>query len=116
MMKVINRVPRLLAPRIPYMAVIEHSGRKSGNIYRTPVMAFVEGRDLSVVLNYGPHSDWVRNVLAAGSADVMHRGKRYRLTDPRVIPIDSAELPSVVQTMRARDRSALHGFLLVSAE
>lgn len=90
--------------------------RKSGNIYRTPVMAFVEGRDLSVVLNYGTQSEWVRNVIAAGSADVVHRGKRYQLTGPRVVSTVSAELPPFMQAMRVRDRSALHGVLLGSTE
>ncbi len=114
LMKAINHVPLLLAPHLPYMAVIEHTGRKSGNVYRTPVMAFVDGQDLSVVLNYGQHSDWVRNVLAASAADVVHRGRRYRLTGPRIVPTDSAEMPPAVQAMRARDRSALRGVLLVS--
>ncbi|OBJ81078.1 hypothetical protein A9W96_29475 [Mycobacterium sp. 1245852.3] len=113
-MKVINVVPKLVAPRMPHMAVIEHTGRSSGNLYRTPVMAFVEGDAISIVLNYGTTSDWVRNVQAAGSADVVHQGRRYRLTDPRVIPTGSAELPPVVRAMRAKDRSALHGVLAAS--
>lgn len=83
---VTNPLQRLWAPWLPYMAIIEHTGRKSGRPYRTPVMAFVDTKSVSVVLNYGEHSDWVRNVRAAGAADVVHRGKRYRLTAPRIIP------------------------------
>lgn len=83
---VTNPLQRLWAPWLPYMAVIEHTGRKSGRPYRTPVMAFVDDRSVSVVLNYGEHSDWVRNVRAAGIAEVVHRGRRYRLTEPRIIP------------------------------
>lgn len=83
---VTNPLQRLWAPWLPYMAVIEHTGRKSGKPYRTPVMAFVDDRSVSVVLNYGEHSDWVRNVRAAGIAEVVHRGRRYRLTEPRIIP------------------------------
>ncbi|HJT95569.1 MAG TPA: nitroreductase family deazaflavin-dependent oxidoreductase [Mycobacterium sp.] len=94
--RVTNPVQRLWAHRLPYMAVIEHVGRKSGNSYRTPVMAFVEGSELSVVLNYGAKSDWVSNVQAAGSAGVVHRGRRYRLTDPRVVPIDPPELHGIL--------------------
>lgn len=109
--RVTNPVQRLWAPRLPYMAVIEHTGRKSGNTYRTPVMAFVDGGALSVVLNYGATSDWVRNVQATGSAGVVHRGKHYRLTDPRVIPVDSLELPSGVRAIGTSARSALHGTL-----
>ncbi len=83
---VTNPLQRLWAPWLPYMAVIEHTGRKSGNPYRTPVMAFIDDKSVSVVLNYGEKSDWVRNVQAAGSAGVVHRGRRYQLTNPRIIP------------------------------
>jgi deazaflavin-dependent oxidoreductase (nitroreductase family) len=83
---VTNPLQRLWAPYLPYMAIIEHIGRKSGRAYRTPVMAFVDARSILVVLNYGAQSDWVRNVRAAGSAGARHRGRRYRLINPRVIP------------------------------
>lgn len=106
-----NPAAMALAPRLPYMAVIEHNGRKSGRSYQTPVMAFVDGGKLSVVLNYGTESDWVRNVQATGSAGVVHRGEHYRLTDPRVIPIDSPDLPSAMRVVRTPARSALHGTL-----
>lgn len=86
---VTNPLQRMWAPRLPYMAVIEHTGRKSGRSFRTPVMAFVGDGTVSVVLNYGTQSDWVRNVQAAGSAGVVHRGKHYRLTEPRILPGDS---------------------------
>lgn len=83
---VTNPLQRLWAPWLPYMAVIEHTGRKSGKPYRTPVMAFVDNKSVRIVLNYGEHSDWVRNVRAAGTAQVSHRGRRYQLTNPRIIP------------------------------
>jgi deazaflavin-dependent oxidoreductase (nitroreductase family) len=92
------------------MAVIEHRGRSSGKRYRTPVMAFVEDGEFIVVLNYGTQSDWFRNVEAAGSAEVLHRGKRFRLTQPRVIPVDSARLAAVLAT--GKTRSALQGTLV----
>ncbi|MEN4400183.1 nitroreductase family deazaflavin-dependent oxidoreductase [Mycolicibacterium conceptionense] len=83
---VTNPLQRLWAPWLPYMAVIEHTGRKSGKPYRTPVMAFIDDKSVRVVLNYGEQSDWVRNIRAAGHAEVVHRGKRYQLTNPRIIP------------------------------
>jgi deazaflavin-dependent oxidoreductase (nitroreductase family) len=101
-----------LASRLPYMAIIEHRGRRSGKSYQTPVMAFVEAGGLSVVLNYGMESDWVLNVQAAGSAEVVHRGQRYRLTDPRVIPIDSLDLPAAVRVVHTPAGSAFHGTLV----
>jgi deazaflavin-dependent oxidoreductase (nitroreductase family) len=109
-----NPVLCLLAPRLAYMALIEHKGRKSGKSYQTPVMAFIEGGTLSVVLNYGAESDWVRNVQVAGSARVTHRGERYLLTSPRVIPIDSPDLPPAVRVVHTPARSVLYGTLVPS--
>ncbi|WP_280396746.1 nitroreductase family deazaflavin-dependent oxidoreductase [Nocardia carnea] len=106
---VTNPVQRLWAPRLPFMAVLEHTGRKSGNTYRTPVMVFIESGVLAVPLNYGPESDWVRNIRASGSAGVVHRRKYYRLTDPRVVPADSPELPLSVRSAGIPGRSVFLG-------
>lgn len=105
---VTNPVQRRWAHRLPYYALIEHTGRKSGNQYRTPVMAFVEDRSMYVVLNYGTESDWVRNIRNAGSASMTHRGARYRLSAPRIIRLDSPELPSAIRAVDAPERRALH--------
>lgn len=108
---VTNPVQRLWAPRLRHMAVIEHTGRTSGRTYRTPVMAFVEDARLSVVLNYGAKSDWVRNVQAAGGAVVTREGRRYTLTDPRVVPIDTPGLPSAVRAIGGSERAVFQGTL-----
>jgi hypothetical protein len=44
-----------------------HRGRKSGNLHRTPILAFpiIEGFDFA--LTYGRNVDWVKNLLAGGS-------------------------------------------------
>lgn len=104
---VTNPLVRLWASHVPYMAVIEHTGRRSGRRYRTPVMAFIADRRLAVVLNYGAGSDWVRNVQAAGSAVAVHRGKRYALTNPRVLPTNSPDLPTAVRSLHEGSRAAL---------
>jgi len=111
---VTNPIQRLWAPHLPNMAVVEHRGRKSGNGYRTPVMAFVGDDELVVVLNYGTGSDWVRNVQAASSAGILHRGKRYRLTDPRVVPIDTPGLPAALRAVRTPGRCVLHATLALA--
>lgn len=112
---VTNPIQKLWAKHLRYMAVIEHQGRTSGKNYQTPVKAFVDDGGISVVLNYGAQSDWVRNIEAADSARVIHQGKRYRLTDPRVLPLDSPELPPRVRAIGVSSRSALHGILTVTA-
>jgi deazaflavin-dependent oxidoreductase (nitroreductase family) len=89
--------------------VITHVGRTSGNTYRTPLDAHpVEGGYLFILV-YGPESDWVRNVLAAGRAELSVGGEVIHLANPRLV--DDAEawgaLPETVKRppgfLRIRD-------------
>lgn len=71
---------------MPGFGMLEHTGRTSGRTYRTPLnVAAVEGGFI-IVLVYGRESDWLRNVEAAGGARLVHRGKPYALSNPRVDP------------------------------
>lgn len=65
--------------------VIVHVGRTSGREYQTPLDAHrVEGGYLFVPV-YGVESDWVRNVLAAGSARLRVGDEIVSLTAPRLV-------------------------------
>jgi deazaflavin-dependent oxidoreductase (nitroreductase family) len=83
--RVTNRVLGPLAPFLPAFGVIVHHGRHSGRPYRTPVNVFRRQGGFVVALTYGPDTDWVRNVLAAGGCSLETRGRRWRLTRPRLI-------------------------------
>jgi deazaflavin-dependent oxidoreductase (nitroreductase family) len=80
----LNRVTRHVASWLPGMAVVVHRGRRSGRTYRTPVNIFRTPRGYVLALTYGPGSDWVRNVLAAGEADLIIRRRRVHVTAPRL--------------------------------
>jgi deazaflavin-dependent oxidoreductase (nitroreductase family) len=82
---VTNRVLGPLARYAPGFAVVSHVGRRSGRTYRTPVNLFRRGDDYVIALMYGADSQWVRNVLAAGGADVETRGRRLHLVGPDVV-------------------------------
>lgn len=70
--------------------VMIHVGRTSGREHQTPLDAYrVEGGYLFVPV-YGVQSDWVRNVLAAGSARLRVDGTEVPLTAPRLIDADAA--------------------------
>lgn len=47
------------------LLVIEHTGRKSGTRYRTPVNYTIVGDDLYCVAAFGERTDWYRNLLTA---------------------------------------------------
>lgn len=66
-------------------AVIRHTGRASGKQYQTPVGVMEVGCDYLITLPYGTRADWVRNVLASGSAEVVHEGRTFRVGDPAVV-------------------------------
>ncbi|MFW0795974.1 nitroreductase family deazaflavin-dependent oxidoreductase [Gordonia sp. CPCC 205515] len=89
---VTNPIQRLWAPRLAPWAMVEHVGRTSGATYSIPVLAWVEGDRLSIVLAYGRHTDWVRNVLAAGEFGFVRKSKHYKVIRPRIIPSDSPDV------------------------
>lgn len=80
-----NRVTRLFAGHAPGFGIVLHKGRRTGRVHRTPINVFREPGGYVAALTYGPDSDWVRNVVAAGGCDLVVRGERIHLTDPRIV-------------------------------
>jgi deazaflavin-dependent oxidoreductase (nitroreductase family) len=79
-----NRLTGRFAGRVPPFALVEHRGRRSGKAYRTPVMVFAMDGGYAIALTYGPGTDWVRNVEAAGGCTIVLRGRSIALANPRV--------------------------------
>jgi len=71
-------------------SVLEHVGRRSGVSYRTPVTAMVTGDGFVIALPYGPDTDWLKNVTAAGRAWLSHEGRTYVVDRPVVVPLADA--------------------------
>jgi deazaflavin-dependent oxidoreductase (nitroreductase family) len=80
----LNRLTLRVAGYLPGFAIVSHVGRKSGRVYRTPVNAFRTDGGYVIALTYGSGSDWVKNVLAAGSCELQERGRRVHLSDLRI--------------------------------
>ena len=59
-------------------------GRQSGRRYQTPVNVFRAGDGYVIALTYGPETDWVKNVLAAGGCELRTRGQAITLGSPRL--------------------------------
>ena len=66
-------------------SVIRHVGRASGNPYETPVGVIDTGDDVLITLPYGTTSDWLKNVKAEGSAEVVHEGRIFGVEHPEVV-------------------------------
>ena len=73
-----------------WASVIHHVGRTSGSAYRTPVVALPTEDGFVFALPYGPAADWVRNVLAAGSATIEHDGHSIKAERPELLSAEQA--------------------------
>ena len=78
----LNRVTRPFVTRLPGFGLVVHRGRRSGREFRTPVNVFTRPGGYLFALTYGRDSDWVRNVLAAGTATLITRGRTVTIHDP----------------------------------
>jgi deazaflavin-dependent oxidoreductase (nitroreductase family) len=70
-----------------YAAVIRHRGRVSGQSYETPVGVVAEDNGYLIALVYGPRTNWLQNVLASGSASIVHDGQTVRVDRPELVPM-----------------------------
>jgi deazaflavin-dependent oxidoreductase (nitroreductase family) len=86
--KYFNPMLKPVARYLPGTAIIKHRGRKSGTPYETIVTAYRKGPVLAIALAHGK-TNWVKNVLAAGEADVHFIRKDVHITNPRVVPAGS---------------------------
>lgn len=81
---VFNRFSRLFVQWLPWFGLLSYRGRKSGRRYRTPMNAFRHGDEWVFALTYGSDVQWVKNVIAAGEAELLVRRTTHRLRDPEL--------------------------------
>ena len=79
------RVMRTAGTEATQTSVIQHVGRKSGRTYETPVDIIETATGLLIALPYGTRADWLRNVMAAGSATVVTHGERVDVDRPTIV-------------------------------
>jgi deazaflavin-dependent oxidoreductase (nitroreductase family) len=101
--KYFNKLIFPLTKRMPGFAVITHRGRTSGKRFETIVTAYRKDGVLAIGLMHGK-TNWVKNVLAAGEADIRVRGTDLHLVNPRVLPAGTVDptLPLVPQKLAKR--------------
>lgn len=91
----VKRVSRAMKPLMmksagrpgAWASVVHHVGRTSGRSYVTPVQAVRTEDGFAIALPYGPTTDWLKNVQAAGSATIVTGGSTYIVDQPRVVPL-----------------------------
>ena len=84
-----------------YASIIKHTGRTSGKSYETPIGAVPTEDGFVIGLPYGTRADWLKNVIADGSATIVHEGDEYEVDRPEVLPIEAASDYFSTQDQRA---------------
>lgn len=75
----------------PAWAQLRHRGRSSGTEYVIPVAVIVTPGTFVIGLPWGPRTNWVRNVLAAGGCTIRWKGADHRVTSPQLVDTAIAE-------------------------
>lgn len=101
--KYINPVAVPLARVMPGITVISHRGRKSGRHLETAVSAYRKGDTVAIMLAHGK-TNWVKNILAAGEADIRLGRREVHLVNPRIIPAGTkdSQLPLMARLAARR--------------
>jgi deazaflavin-dependent oxidoreductase (nitroreductase family) len=90
--RLVNKPVLLLAGTrwLPLYGVLEHRGRRSGKVFRTPVVVRPTPDGFIVPMPYGETTDWYRNVRAAGGCRVRWKDRDYVVANPEVMDTAAA--------------------------
>ena len=81
-----NRIMTHIAgKKFGHFAILSHTGRKTGKVYKTPIIAEPVENGFVIALTYGKKVDWLANVLAKGSGSLYWKEKEYTLSKPEFV-------------------------------
>ena len=82
-----NRVLiHICGKKFGHFAILGHTGRRTGALYRIPVIAEPTENGFMFALTYGKKVDWYRNVAAAGGCTLTWKEQEFQLTRPTLVP------------------------------
>ncbi len=82
---VTNKLAVHVAGLLPGMGIVVHVGRRTRNVYRTPVLVLRTKDGYRIALTYGRDADWVQNALAHGAVRLIARRSEHELSDPEIV-------------------------------
>jgi deazaflavin-dependent oxidoreductase (nitroreductase family) len=81
------------------LGLIEHVGRRSGTVRRTPIHPVPTADGFRIIVPVGERSEWVRNVRAAGHCRLILGDRVVQLDEPVVE--SAADVPDLPRPVRA---------------
>jgi deazaflavin-dependent oxidoreductase (nitroreductase family) len=76
---------RICGKQFGHFAILSHTGRKSGKVYRIPIIAEPFQDGFVIALTYGQKVDWLANVKAKGGCGLRWKNHDYELVNPGLI-------------------------------
>ena len=70
-----------------FAQVLRHTGRTSGRVYETPLGIEPTEDGFVIAMVYGDRTQWSKNVLAAGHAEVVRDDIIYEVERPEIVPL-----------------------------
>ncbi len=85
---------------IGHFVILSHVGRKSGQLYRIPIIAEPMNNGFVIALTYGKKVDWCNNVLRMGNCSIRWKNKDYTLIHPEFIDkeVGLAAFPAIFRS------------------
>lgn len=99
-----------------FYALVNHTGRRLGKEFSTPVVAVRTNEYLFIPLPYGVDTDWLLNVQAMGHCRVKMNGRLYSATDPEVVDPATALAAFSPTLQRAFRRANVNQYLRLRIE
>ncbi len=72
-----------------HFVILTHVGRKSGQVYRTPIIAEPIDGGFVIALTYGKKVDWLSNSLVKGTCSLYWKAEDYDLNKPKFIDLET---------------------------
>jgi deazaflavin-dependent oxidoreductase (nitroreductase family) len=86
----LNRLTgRLAKAGVGPLALVRHTGRRSGRTFETPLILARVPEGFIAELTYGPTVNWYRNVIAAGGCTIVIGKDEYQVTAVEPYPSDA---------------------------
>lgn len=113
--KAFNPIGRALAGHrwFKLYGLLIHRGRTSGREYRTPLVVRPVDGGFVIPMPFGRSTHWARNLIAAGSGQIVWDGRTFDVDEPEIIDPEAAGPAFSGSQRKGIERFGIEAFLRV---